>query len=274
MSFFRSSICAWASCGLAGAATVHADTVITDPPVIVTATRVPTPVDEVLAPVIVIDRETIERSAPGDASDLLRFHAGLEVARNGGPGQTTALFIRGADSNHTLVLVDGVRINPGTIGLAAIQNIPPDMIERIEVVKGPRSSLWGTDAIGGVINIVTRRGTHDGWAAEAGYGDYDTRKASFNGGLPVGEHVDVDFGASWIESDGFPTRTTDHTDRGFDNLSMSGQVRADVGQAQVSLRHRSPPARPSTPIFSSRRWTRTSAPPPRPRRSTFRSGPG
>ncbi len=74
------------------------------------------------------------------------------------PGQTTAVFIRGADSNHTLVLVDGVRINPGTIGLAALQSIDPATIERIEVVKGPRSALYGTDAIGGVINVITRRG--------------------------------------------------------------------------------------------------------------------
>ena len=150
----------------------------------VTATRASRrPIEEVLAPVIVIDRDAIERSAAGDVAELLRFHAGLDLGRNGGPGQTTAVFIRGADSNHTLVLVDGVRINPGTIGLAALQNIPPAMIERIEVVKGPRSALYGTDAIGGVINVITRRGARDGWSAEVGYGDYDTRQASLNGGL-------------------------------------------------------------------------------------------
>lgn len=226
---------AWS--GLALLSPAHADDVLTDPPVVVSATRVPTPVDQVLAPVIVIDRDTIDRSALGDAADLLRFHAGLDLARNGGPGQTTALFIRGADSNHTLVLVDGVRINPGTIGLAAIQGIPPDMIERIEVVKGPRSALWGTDAIGGVINIVTRRGTRDGRSAQAGYGAYDTSEASVNGGFDLGAHAGLDLGASWTASDGFPTRTTDHTDRGFDNLSLNGQLRAEVGSAELALRH-------------------------------------
>jgi vitamin B12 transporter len=185
----------------------------------------------------VIDRETIERSAATDAADLLRFHAGLDLGRNGGPGQTTAVFIRGAESNHTLVLVDGVRINPGTIGLAPLQTIPPEMIERIEVVKGPRSALWGTDAIGGVINIVTRRGSRDGWSAEAGYGDYDTRKASLNGGAALGHNADLDFGVSWLDSAGFPTRTTDRTDRGFNNLSTSGQLRAQLGQAEIALRH-------------------------------------
>lgn len=208
-----------------------------DPDIVVTATRVPTPTVEVIAPIIVIDRETIERSAAVDAADLLRFHAGLDVGRNGGPGQTTAVFIRGAESNHTLVLVDGVRINPGTIGVAALQDIPPAMIERIEVVKGPRSALWGTDAIGGVINIVTRRGSRDGWSTEAGYGDYDTRKASLNGGTALGRNADLDFGIAWIDSAGFPTRTTDHTNRGFSNLSLSGQVRAQVGETELALRH-------------------------------------
>jgi vitamin B12 transporter len=202
--------------------------------IVVTATRAPTPLQEVLAPVLVIDRDAIERSGAGDPGDILRFHAGLDLARNGGPGQTTAVFIRGADSNHTLVLVDGVRINPGTIGLAALQSIDPAMIERIEVVKGPRSALYGTDAIGGVINVITRRGANDGWSAEVGYGDYDTRQAGLNGGLSLGR-VEFDFGVSWMDSAGFPTRTTDDTDRGFSNLGATAQLRADLGPAELAL---------------------------------------
>jgi vitamin B12 transporter len=204
--------------------------------VVVTATRTPTPIDEVLAPVIVIDRATIERSAAGDVTELLRFHAGLDLGRNGGPGQTTAVFIRGAESNHTLVLVDGVRINPGTIGLAALQNIPPGMVERIEVVKGPRSALYGTDAIGGVINVITRRGARNGWSTEIGYGDYQTTQASVNGGFAT-ERLEFDLGVAYLDSAGFPTRTTDDTDRGFDNLSATAQVRASVGAADLALRH-------------------------------------
>jgi vitamin B12 transporter len=205
--------------------------------VVVTATRVPTPIDEVLAPVVLIDRDTIERSNAGDAAELLRFHAGFELGRNGGPGQPTSMFIRGAESNHTLVLIDGVRINPGTIGLPALQNISPDMVERIEVVKGPRSTLWGSDAIGGVVNVVTRRGSRTGWVMEAGYGDYDTQRASVNGGFKLGATADLDLGVSWIDSDGFPTRTTDDTDRGFENLSANLALRADLGPAEVTVRH-------------------------------------
>jgi vitamin B12 transporter len=238
-SRFRCGWLALAATAVLFASNARAETV--PPPataeVVVTATRVPTPLDEVLAPVVLIDRATIERSNAGDTADLLRFHAGLEIARNGGPGQPTSMFIRGAESNHTLVLVDGVRINPGTIGLPALQNISPDMIERIEVVKGPRSTLWGSDAIGGVVNIVTRRGARDGWVAEAGYGDYDTRRASLNGGVAIGERAEVDVGVSWTDSDGFPTRTFDDTDRGFDNLGANVALRADLGPAEVTLQH-------------------------------------
>ena len=205
--------------------------------IVVTATRVPVPLAEVLAPVLVIDRDTIERSAANDAADLLRFHAGLDLARTGGPGQPTSVFIRGADSNHTLVLIDGVRVNPGTIGLPALQNVTPDMIERIEVVKGPRSALWGTDAIGGVINVVTRRGSRDGWVVEAGYGDYDTRRAALNGGIDLGARSALDFGVSWLDSDGFPTRTIDDVERGFENLNANLQWRANLGPVELALRH-------------------------------------
>ena len=149
----------------------------------VTATRTETPVSDVLAPVILINRDDLARSLAPDISALLQFHAGIDIARNGGPGQTTSVFIRGTDSNHATVLVDGVRINPGTIGGAQIQNVSPDVVDRIEIVKGPRSTLYGTDAIGGVINIITRRYPTSGFDASVGYGRYDTREASFSAGF-------------------------------------------------------------------------------------------
>ena len=244
--FTRSRFLRFSIHGLWGAATLvatvitttsRADAVQPEMNVVVTATRVPTPADEVLAPVVVIDRATIERSNAGDAAELLRFHAGLDIASNGGPGQPTAMFIRGAESNQALVLVDGIRINPGTIGLPGLQNIRPDMIERIEVVKGPRSALWGSDAIGGVVNVVTRRGSQDGWITEAGYGAYDTKRASLNGGVGLGQSAALDVGVSWTDSDGFPTRTTDDIDRGYENLSANVALRADVGAAEVTVRH-------------------------------------
>ena len=204
--------------------------------VFVTATRSPTPLDEILASVLVIDRAAIDANPAGDVPELLRFHAGVELSRNGGPGQTSGVFIRGADTNHTLVLIDGVRINPGTIGVASLQNIPQSMIERIEVVKGPRSALYGTDAIGGVINVITRRGERNGWSTEVGAGDYDTRLAAVTGGYGT-ERVAFDLSASWTDSAGFPTRSDDHTDRGYDNLSLNAQLRAGLGSGELALQY-------------------------------------
>ena len=220
--------------------------------VIVTATRVPTPLDEVLAPVVLIDRDTIERSNAGDAAELLRFHAGFDLGRNGGPGQPTALFIRGAESNHTLVLVDGIRINPGHHRPAgtAEHRARHDRAHR----GGQGSALgavWGSDAIGGVVNIVTRRGAQTGWVMEAGYGDYDTRRASLVGGFELGEQADLDLASRGSTARASRRVPDDTVDRGFDNLNTSLALRADVGAAEVALRllaHRR--AIPSIPISS------------------------
>ena len=236
-SIFLLSFPAALACGAVGAsaALASADT-FPDEELVVTATRLPMPEDEVLASTLVIDRDAIEFAGAGDPGDILRFHAGLELGRNGGPGQTTAVFIRGANSNQTLVMVDGVRINPGTIGLGALQNIAPSTIERIEVVKGPRSALWGTDAIGGVINVITRHEANNTWTAAAGYGAYDTEQASLNGGLALGR-AQLGVGVAWIDSQGFPTRSDDKVDRGFENLSGTASLRGEVGPAEVALRY-------------------------------------
>ena len=145
--------------------------------VVVTATRVPTPADEVLAPVVVIDRATIERSNAGDAAELLRFHAGLDLAATADPASRRRCSSAAPRATTRWCWSTACASIRARSACPALQNIAPDMIERIEVVKGPRSALWGSDAIGGVVNVVTRRGSQDGWSAEAGYGDYDTQRA-------------------------------------------------------------------------------------------------
>jgi vitamin B12 transporter len=203
-------------------------------PVIVTATRTESPAGEVLASVDLVLREDLVRRPAADLGDALRFVPGVEVARLGGPGQQTSLFLRGTDSNHVLVLVDGLRMNPGTIGTAAIQNVAPEFVERVEVVKGPRSTLYGSDAIGGVINIITRRGANQADSVQAGYGDYDTQSASFSAGIGD-ERAEASIAASWLDSAGFPTRTGDDTDRGYENTSFTAFARAGAGPVDVSL---------------------------------------
>jgi len=186
---------------------------------VVTATRTPVSLDAVGAPVIVISRDDIERSLASDVSELLQAHAGLEIARNGGPGQTASLFTRGTESNHTVVLIDGVRINPGTIGGAALQNIAPESIERIEIVKGPRSSLYGTDAIGGVVQLFTRGAAKDGASAGATFGSDNTQQMFGDVALTPGEKMRLGFGGSYAESEGMPVFVDDDLDRGYRNVT-------------------------------------------------------
>ncbi|MDQ2972592.1 MAG: TonB-dependent receptor plug domain-containing protein, partial [Pseudomonadota bacterium] len=154
------SSCAQAqiSGGQDDAAQSSADHNITDQPVIVvTATRQAQTVDASLADVSVITRADIDASGAPDLSDLLRAQAGIDLARSGGAGEQTALFLRGTNSNHVLVLVDGVRIASTGTGGVDFSLLPLDAIERIEIVRGPRAAYWGSDAIGGVIQIFTRR---------------------------------------------------------------------------------------------------------------------
>ncbi len=204
--------------------------------IIVTATRTEISVKDAIVPVTVITRDQIEQSLASDLAELLRFEAGIDIGRNGGPGQVTSVFLRGTESNHTLVLMDGVRINPGTIGGAAIQNIAPEVIDRIEIVKGARSALFGTDAIGGVINIITRRSTRAYAEGSVGGGSFNTSSGFASGGSRT-ENGEFGVSINWQDSDGFPVRTGSDLDRGYENLSASVYVQRRLGKNDVSVRH-------------------------------------
>jgi vitamin B12 transporter len=157
---------------------VRADTA--QPEIVVTAARYPTTADATLASVSVISRATIEASASHDLLDLLRAIPGLDIVRGGGQGQQTSVFLRGANSNPALVLIDGVRVSALGTGAFAWEQLSLNQIERIEVVRGPRAALWGSDAIGGVIQIFTRHAV--GVDAAIGVGNHDTRFAEAGAG--------------------------------------------------------------------------------------------
>jgi len=129
-----------------------------EPEIIVTATRTAQTSDETLASVTVITREDIERSQAQSIGDLLRGEPGLSVVNGGGTGKPTSIFLRGTESGHVLVLMDGIRVGSATLGTTAFEHIPLAQVDRIEVVRGPRSSVYGSEAIGGVIQIFTRKG--------------------------------------------------------------------------------------------------------------------
>jgi len=193
---------------------------------IVTANRTGTSADRVIVPVSVIDRETIERNLALELSDILRFQADLDIVRSGGPGSQTSIFTRGTESNHTLVMIDGVRINNGSVGTAPIEFIAPDFIERIEVVKAPRTSLYGEDAIGGVINIITRKPDGTQFSAFGGGGADNTKKFGAAGGTEIGP-FDLGLHLQRTDTDGFPTIAGETEDRGYENTTAAAIISAD-----------------------------------------------
>src|SRR5258706_2045399 len=203
--------------------------------IVVSATRSRTDSDELAVPVIVITRAEIERSLAGDVAELLAGHSGVEIARTGGPGQPASIFLSGTDSDHTTVLLDGVRINPGTIGGAALQNIQPESIERIEIIKGARSSLYGTDAIGGVVNIITRAGAASGASVYGSVGRYGTTVLAAAAGGTLSARLAAGGSLVYQRSDGFPPRP-DASDPGdYNNTSANAQLRFAASEA-LSLR--------------------------------------
>src|ERR1700729_3711053 len=181
---------------------------------IVTATRVPEAADQALEPVIVIDRAALEDCLAIDVGDVLRFHAGIDVGRTGGPGQPLSVFIRGANSDQSIVMIDGVRINSGTQSLAPLMNLSPKLFDRIEIVKGPRSAIYGTDAIGGVINLITRSDEPSGADVMLDYGRYGTGEFAVDGNYRV-DRTSVQAALTGQQSAGFPTYVGDTIDSGY-----------------------------------------------------------
>ena len=188
----------------------------------VTATRTPVRVSDVVAEVTVLDRAAIQRSEGRTLVEILSQQPGLQFSSTGGLGKTSGLFIRGLEARHTLLLVDGVRVFSATVGTPSLDNLPLEMVDRIEIVRGPLSSLYGSGAFGGVIQVFTRRGGpglsgsakasagSNGYgqlAAGVGFGD-----GRFDGAVRV-QHTRVDgfsatnaqvpFGSHHPDDDGF-----------------------------------------------------------------------
>ena len=215
--------------------TLHAEEFIEEE-VLVTATRTAKSQNDLAIGSIIITRADIENSNAADLADLLRFQAGLDIGRNGGPGQTTSVFIRGTESNHTLVLINGVKMNPGTIGGAAIQNISPEIIERIEIIKGPRSSLYGSEAIGGVINIITRQSQDSAIATTLALGSFGTQQITTNTTYRDQDKF-ASFTLDWKDTDGFASLREQTQDRGHDNLSLNLRAGLNIFSQEIELNH-------------------------------------
>jgi vitamin B12 transporter len=172
--------------GLCAVFSAHGQTAATPvlKEVLVSAHRVAQPLADIVADVTVIDRGQIERSGAAGVADVLSRVAGFEMMRNGGPGTTTNLFIRGAETRYTAVYIDGVRVDSQSTGGASWEGIPLSQIERIEILRGPAGAVYGSNAMGGVVQLFTRKG--EGSFAPyvtLGLGTYATSKleAGFTG---------------------------------------------------------------------------------------------
>lgn len=206
-------------------------------PLVVTANRLQLAIDASLSSVSVIDRERIESFGALDLVDLLRAEAGVDVIRSGGLGGQTSVFLRGAGSNQLLVLVDGVRVSSSTTGSFTFEQLPLEQIERIEIVRGPRAALYGSDAIGGVIQIFTRR--QGGFDAVVGVGNHDTWRAAGGAGWSLGEgRLGLRLGA--VDSAGFNAQNPrgfgfDPDRDGYRQRSLNADFELPLGDVLLDL---------------------------------------
>jgi vitamin B12 transporter len=193
-----------------------------DPSIIITATRTANTADETMAPVTIITADDIGRLQVNSITEVLSLSPGVDMVSSGGFGSKSSLYLRGTNSNHILTIIDGVPVGSATAGTMAFEYLPVDQIERIEIVRGPRSSLYGADAIGGVIQIFTRKAEAKQRASiEVGYGTDNTNKlnAHYSNG---NEKTQYHLGFNLFNTDGYNfVGNSSGKNHAYDNNSLS-----------------------------------------------------
>jgi len=204
---------------------------------VVSVTRSAQPIGDVVADVTIIDRETIERAGPVGLADILVRVPGIQITRNGGTGANTNVFVRGGESRHTPVFIDGVRVeSQATAGGVSWSNIPLALIDRIEILRGPNSAVYGSDAVAGVIQIFTKKGQGPfSPSVSMGYGSYNTSRVELAASGSAGA-FDYALGLSQGQSDGFNARTIAGQNPDADGYKSQG-ANAKLG-LQVNPGHR------------------------------------
>lgn len=197
--------------------------------VVVTANRLPTDIKNTINTVSVFTREDIERLNPTDTFDLLNRVPGVQTSPNGGRGSATGIHVRGTSTGHTLILIDGVRVGSATSGGASLQHLDVNQIERIEVLKGASSTIYGADAVGGVIQVFTRRGTGTGLSPNVRIAGGSFGTVEGNVGVSGGsDKTRFSVNAATIHSDGFDRTDvsfpSDDDKDGYKNSSLSFNI--------------------------------------------------
>ena len=206
---------------------------------VVTATRTEQPLSDIVADVSIVDRDTIDRAGATGLADLLARLPGVEITRNGGVGSSANVFLRGAEGRFTAVYVDGVRMDSQSTGGAQWEQIPLSQIDRIEMLRGPAAAVYGSDAIGGVVHLFTKKG--EGPAAPyvgAGIGSNKLRRieAGISGATGEGSAFDYALGITREQSDGYDIKDNPGHNPDRDGYtSTAGHVRLGM---QINAAHR------------------------------------
>ncbi|MDE1515576.1 MAG: TonB-dependent receptor domain-containing protein [Vibrio sp.] len=202
---------------------LHASEAQSEETVVVTANRFEQNQASVLAATTVINRQEIERYQANSLTEVLRRVPGVEIGQNGGRGHNASVYMRGTNSGHVLVLVDGVRIDSAAGGVA-INHFPLGLVERLEVIRGPGAAVYGSDAIGGVINIITRsRRGNNLKQVTAGIGSNQARSGDLVAKTDVNEQGHLQLAAGFEKTDGYDiNRTQTGVDYGYASQNLMG----------------------------------------------------
>ncbi|HXG17473.1 MAG TPA: TonB-dependent receptor plug domain-containing protein, partial [Methylomirabilota bacterium] len=192
-------------------------------PVVVTATRTETPLQETTSAVTMVGEQEIQHSQAETVAEILRTVPGVDIVQSGSRGTTTTVFIRGAESDQTLLLLDGVEVNSVTLGAADLSNLTTENIDRIEIVRGGGGTLYGSQAIGGVINILSKKGEGAPTASlssEGGNGATHREVLSFSGAQGI---VGFSGAVANIDTNGFRAFND-----GYRNFSTNTRIDVDL----------------------------------------------
>ena len=205
--------------------------------VITVVSSIPKASNEIIIAVDKINRDFLDKTQPKDLSSLLRENLAIDVSSNGGMGQLSSTFLRGSNSNHTLVKVNGIKINPSTAGGASIYNLDSDLISNIEIGYGPLSAVHGSPALGGVIVISTRsqiQRSNSSVGFSIGPDSFGKELIRFNQQFTESSFLNI--GLSKTNTDGYPVLTTSTLDRGYENKTIIGNlgVNSEFGKFELS----------------------------------------
>ena len=204
--------------------------------VVTVASVMPKNSDSIVTSVDKLDLEFLNKALAKDITSLLKDNLAIDVSNNGGMGQLSSVFLRGSNSNHTLVKINGIKINPSTAGGASIYNLDTQLIDEVEIGYGPLSAIHGSNAIGGVLNISTKpqnKKTRTSFGLSLGPDEF--RKYVFKTNQEISENIFFNISGSKSKTDGFPSLSSSELDRGYENKTIISNFELSSAIADIEL---------------------------------------